>query len=83
MGQSAENDAPLVVGRAAVHVPYGPQHVTADEADADYLRSAARNIAWSRCLGSNLTNTVTALLNGLAEQLEVRHLTAAGGESDG
>ncbi|WP_067428484.1 hypothetical protein [Nocardioides jensenii] len=50
-------------------VPFGPKHLTQDEADADYLRSAARNIWDARCMGSNLTATVVKLLNDCADRI--------------
>jgi hypothetical protein len=51
------------------HVPFGPTHVTTNQADADYLRHAARNIVHARCLGSNLTATVVRLLNDAADAI--------------
>jgi hypothetical protein len=52
------------------HVEYGPKGVPMNAADADYLREAARNIEHSRCLGSNLTATVKALLMEAARAIE-------------
>lgn len=52
------------------HVPYGPKHKTQAQADADYLRSAAGNIEFSRCMGSNLTATVVKLLHDAAAEIE-------------
>lgn len=52
------------------HVEYGPKGVPMNELDADYLREAARNIEHSRCLGSNLTVTVKALLMDAARAIE-------------
>lgn len=50
-------------------VPFGPVGVPVDQADADYLRSAAGNIEFARCLGSNLTATVTKLLRDAADAI--------------
>ena len=77
MDQSADNDVPLIVRRSRAHVPYGPKHLSADEADADYLRAAVRNIEFSRCMGSNLTATVAAILNDLADQIDPRAIPPA------
>lgn len=52
------------------HVPHGPKGVPTEQADAAYLRQAARNIEHSRCMGSNLTRTVTRLLHEVADALE-------------
>lgn len=52
------------------HVLHGPDYLTAEEADASYLRAAAGNIRHARCLGSNLTNTVTQLLLDAATAIE-------------
>jgi hypothetical protein len=52
------------------HVAHGPAHLTAEEADVSYLRAAAGNIQHARCLGSNLTNTVTQLLFDAANAIE-------------
>ena len=52
------------------HVPFGPEGIPADKADADYLRSAARNIEHSRCMGHNLTATVMQLLHDAADAIE-------------
>lgn len=52
------------------HVVYGPKGVPMNQADADYLREAARNIQHSQCLGSNLTATVMALLLDAARAIE-------------
>ena len=54
------------------HVPHGPKGVPADQADADYLREAARTVEFSRCMGSNLTATVVKLLNDCAAALTGR-----------
>jgi hypothetical protein len=51
------------------HVLYGPAGIPEATADADYLREAARNIRHSRCLGSNVTNTVEQLLLDAADAL--------------
>lgn len=55
------------------HVPYGPDHVTEDQADADYLRSAVRNIdhlsRGERIWGSNVTATVRKVLLDAADTL--------------
>lgn len=52
------------------HVAYGPKGVPFNQADADYLREAARNIQHSQCLGSNLTATVMGLLLDAARAVE-------------
>lgn len=52
------------------HVNFGPKGVPMNQADADYLRDAARNIHHARCLGSNLTSTVMALLLDAARAIE-------------
>lgn len=52
------------------HVPYGPIGVDTNRADAAYLREAAHNIEFSRCLGSNLTQVVTRLLADAAAAIE-------------
>lgn len=54
-------------------VAYGPKHLPTALADANYLRSAAGNIEFSRCLGSNLTATVTKLLRDAADAVEAGH----------
>ncbi|MDN4174755.1 hypothetical protein QWY28_17470 [Nocardioides sp. SOB77] len=54
------------------HVLYGPEGMPVDQADARYLRDAARNVEHARCLGSNLTATVTKLLNDAADALDGR-----------
>jgi len=56
------------------HVAHGPEHVSAEKADADYLRHAVRNIDYlgrgERLWGSNLTATIRKLLLDAAEELE-------------
>ena len=56
------------------HVIYGPQGIPVDEADADYLRSAVKNIDHlshgERLWGSNLTATVRKLLLDAAQALD-------------
>lgn len=56
------------------HVPFGPEHVSADKADADYLRSAVRNIDYlargERLWGSNLTATIRQILLDAADALD-------------
>jgi len=59
------------------HVPFGPKGVTAEKADADYLRSAVGNIEFSvergRALwGSNLTATIIKLLRDAADAIETQ-----------
>jgi hypothetical protein len=54
------------------HVPHGPKGISSDEADANYLRIAARNIEHARCCGSNLTTTVVRLLHDAAAALTER-----------
>jgi hypothetical protein len=52
------------------HVPYGPEGVDVDKADAQYLREAASKIAGGWRMGSNLTATVTKLLRDAATAIE-------------
>jgi len=52
------------------HVPFGPKGVPEHQADAKYLRDAAGNIEFSRCMGSNLTATVVQLLTDAADAVE-------------
>jgi hypothetical protein len=52
------------------HVVYGPKGIPWNQSDADYLREAARNIEYAKCLGSNLTATVMALLLDAARAIE-------------
>lgn len=52
------------------HVPHGPEGVPANQADADYLRSAARNFRYRKVCGSNLTDTVCRLLEDAAAAIE-------------
>jgi hypothetical protein len=54
-------------------VAYGPKHLPTALADARYLRNAAGNIEFARCLGSNLTHTVTKLLRDAADAVERGH----------
>lgn len=61
------------------HVPFGPVGVPANRADAEYLRSAVRNIEFSvnrgRALwGSNLTATITKLLLDTAAALDAQEV---------
>lgn len=70
------------------HVPFGPQGVPEMLADADYLDSAARNIAGGYTVGGyNVTHTVIGLLHSTATALreahaaEVRSADTAEGES--
>lgn len=54
----------------APHVPYGPVGVPQWQADADYIRSAARNIDQGREAGGhNVTATVVGLLHSVADAL--------------
>lgn len=54
------------------HVPYGPAGVSDWTADADYLDSAARNIAGGHEVGGhNVTATVIQLLHEVANQLRL------------
>lgn len=51
-------------------VPHGPAHLTEDEADADYLRKAARDLAGHyKPFGSNLRATVVRLLEDAADAI--------------
>jgi hypothetical protein len=58
------------------HVRFGPEGIAEEKADADYLRSAVRNIDYlgrgERLWGSNLTATVRKLLLDAAEALDPR-----------
>jgi hypothetical protein len=58
-------------------VPYGPKDVDPDRADAAYLRQAAHNIEWARCLGSNLTRVVVKLLDDVADRIAATRQTEA------
>lgn len=55
-------------------VPFGPEGKTAEEADAEYLRHAVKNIDYQargeRLWGSNLNATVRKLLLDAADALE-------------
>jgi len=55
-------------------VPYGPEDVPIEQADADYYRAAARNIRHAKSrgqsfAGSNLTETVAKLCDAVADAL--------------
>lgn len=50
-------------------VPYGPEHLSADEADAAYFREASRTLEQRQAFGSNLTRTIAGLLDNVADQL--------------
>lgn len=53
------------------HVPYGPHGVPEDEADANYLRDAARKLEeFYRPFGSNLRATVVLLIRDAAAAIE-------------
>ena len=57
------------------HVPFGPDGVTAEKADADYLRNAVRIIKWRAATGreiwgSNLPATIIKLLGDAADAIE-------------
>ncbi len=56
------------------HVRFGPDNVPEDKADAEYLRSAVRNIDYlgrgERLWGSNLTAAVRKVLLDAAEALD-------------
>jgi hypothetical protein len=57
------------------HIPFGPLGVTANLADADYYRSAARNIRHQANVGqpfagSNVTEAVAELCDNAAEALD-------------
>ena len=55
------------------HIPYGPEGIPADEADANYLRKAADDLAVHyRCFGSNLRATVVKLMNDAADAIATR-----------
>ena len=53
----------------APHVPHGPKGIPEHEADADYLRHAAKNLRWAGVLGSNLTETVAQMCEAAADAL--------------
>ncbi len=49
------------------HVPHGPAHLTADQADVDYLLKAARDLeGFYRPFGSNLRATIVQLIRDAA-----------------
>lgn len=53
------------------HVPFGPQQLTEDQADADYLREAARKLEEHyKPFGSNLRATIVKLIRDAAEAIE-------------
>lgn len=53
------------------HVPFGPDGISADEADAEYLREAARKLDQHyKPFGSNLRTTVVKLLQDSADSIE-------------
>lgn len=53
------------------HVPFGPEDVPEDEADADYLREAARKLEdHYKPFGSNLRGTVVQVLRDAADAIE-------------
>lgn len=62
----AQASAPTIT-IPAPHVPYGPEGVPEGEADALYLREAARRINEQRLFGPNLTATVVKLLADAAD----------------
>lgn len=49
------------------HVPHGPAGISADLADADYLRTAAERIGQQRWFGSNLSATLAGHLHAVAD----------------
>ncbi|MBC6496092.1 hypothetical protein [Microbacterium sp. 4-7] len=58
------------------HVPYGPAGVPERLADADYLDSAARNLAGGYAIGGyNVTSTVIRLLHDAATVLRTTEVT--------
>lgn len=65
---------------ARPHVPYGPAHLPAGEADAGYLREAARTLEEHvRPFGSNLRATVVQLLRDAADA--VHHATSTASDA--
>lgn len=61
------------------HVPYGPEGIPAEQADADYLREAARKLEEHyKPFGSNLRATVVKLVRDAADAVEAprTHLAA-------
>ncbi|MDQ0376568.1 hypothetical protein [Amycolatopsis thermophila] len=61
------------------HVPYGPEGINKDEADADFLRDAADRLeSFYRPFGSNLRATVVRLLRDAADAIPAAGLPADG-----
>jgi hypothetical protein len=65
------------------HVPYGPKGIPENEADADYMREAGRNIrhaiAQKRSLwGSNLSETIIRILGDCEDALRAHDAPLAG-----
>lgn len=58
------------IDRADLHIPHGPVDVTVNEADAQYLRSAADRWRTRKIMGFNLTATVAGILETLADKIE-------------
>lgn len=53
------------------HVPFGPETLTPDVSDVQYLRKAARNIEnFYKPFGSNLRATIVKLLDDAANAIE-------------
>lgn len=72
------NNPARVLPVSVPSVPHGPEGVPVTWADADYYRSAARNIRYAAqhgrsFAGSNLTETVAKLCEAAAEALELAH----------
>lgn len=68
------NNPPHVLTVTVPSVPYGPEGVPVEQADADYYRAAARNIRRAKqrgnsFAGSNLTETVAKLCDAVADSL--------------
>lgn len=63
------------------HVPYGPEGVPAEQADADYLREAARKLEEHyKPFGSNLRAAVVKLIRDAADAVETSRARLAGQE---
>lgn len=53
------------------HVPHGPEGMTANESDSQYLRKAAKDLRdHYKPFGSNLRATIIKLIEDAADQIE-------------
>lgn len=71
---SVDRNQPHILSINIPSVPYGPEGVPVEQADADYYRAAARNIRHAQqsgrsFAGSNLTETVARLCDSVADAL--------------